>query len=102
MKGLLSKRQLRTQLIAMIINISTLSCLNFICFDEGQVTLETSAPYTTYGDDNKISTLSFVNYSCFDERLTLETSATYTTCSNHNISTLNSLNSSCYDEGLMF
>ena len=39
----------------MIINISTLSCLKYSCSDEEdeELTLKTSAPYTTYGDDHK-------------------------------------------------
>ena len=63
----------------MVIKISTLSCLNYSCSDEG-LTLETSAPETTYGDDHKHFNLELSKLHGYsDEELTLDTSTPYTT-----------------------
>ena len=57
-----------------------------ICSDDG-LSLHTSAPYTTYGDDykhfnlelSKLHVVPIPLLSCSDEGLTLQTSAPYST-----------------------
>ena len=46
-----------------------MSCQNFSSYNNKQ-TFETSASYTTYGDNHSILTLTCQNYSCSDDRLT--------------------------------
>ena len=64
----------------MIINISTLSCLIYSCFEDGLM-LGTSAPYTTYGDDHKNFNLELSKLQLFWRRTNsrvVESSALYT------------------------